>query len=104
MFLTYSVTVELALRPIPASDDPYHATPWKGLRAAEISLSGSTLRRRLADWAQTDVLWHVHSMLVDMLRSQKTLEVHRPPVWLTPQGTDVRCVEEQLLSPQRLHR
>ena len=34
--------------------------------------SGSTLRRRLADRAQTDVLRHVHSMLVGMLRGQPT--------------------------------
>ena len=45
-------------------------TPWRSLRATDAQASGSTLRRRLADWAQTDVLRHVHSMLVGMLRSQ----------------------------------
>lgn len=46
---------------------------WKGLRATDASASGSTLRRRLADWAQTGVLRHVHSMQVGMLRSQPNL-------------------------------
>jgi transposase len=45
-------------------------TPWRSLRATDAQASGSTLRRRLADWAQTGVLRHVHSMLVGMLRSQ----------------------------------
>ena len=45
-------------------------TPWRSLRATDAQASGSTLRRRLADWAQTDVLQHVHSMLVGMLRRQ----------------------------------
>ena len=45
-------------------------TPWRSLRATKTSASGSTLRRRLADWAQTDVLRHMHSMLIGMLRSQ----------------------------------
>ncbi len=35
--------------------------------------SGSTLRQRLADWARTGVLRHVHSMLVGMLRGQPDL-------------------------------
>jgi len=48
-------------------------TPWKGLRATDASASGSTLRRRLADCAQTGVLRHVHSMLVGMLRGQPDL-------------------------------
>ncbi len=34
-------------------------TPWKSLRATDAMASGSTLRRRLADWAKTDVLRHV---------------------------------------------
>jgi len=41
-------------------------TPWRSLRATEAQASGSTLRRRLADWARTGVLRHVHSMLVGM--------------------------------------
>ena len=45
-------------------------TPWRGLRATDAHASGATLRRRLADWAQTGVLRHVHSMLVGMLRGQ----------------------------------
>ncbi len=48
-------------------------TPWKGLRATNASASGSTLRRRLADWAQAGVLRHAHSMLVSMLRGQPDL-------------------------------
>jgi hypothetical protein len=45
-------------------------TPWRSLRATAAQASGSTLRRRLADWARTDVLRHVYSMLVGMLRGQ----------------------------------
>ena len=45
-------------------------TPWRSLRATGAQASGSTLRRRLADWARTGVLRHVHSMLVGMLRGQ----------------------------------
>jgi len=45
-------------------------TPWRGVRATDAYASGSILRRRLADWAQTGVLRHVHSMLVGMLRGQ----------------------------------
>ena len=45
-------------------------TPWRSLRATGAMASGSTLRRRLADWAWTGVLRHVHSMLVGMLRGQ----------------------------------
>jgi len=48
-------------------------TPWCSLRATETNASGSTLRRRLADWARTGVLRHVHSMLVGMLRGQPDL-------------------------------
>ena len=48
-------------------------TPWRSLRATDASASGFTLRRRLADWARTGVLRHVHSMLVGMLRSQPDL-------------------------------
>ena len=48
-------------------------TPWRSLRATGAAASGSTLRRRLSDWAQTGVLRHVHSMLVGMLRGQPDL-------------------------------
>lgn len=48
-------------------------TPWRSLRATEGMASGSTLRRRLADWAQRGVLRHAHSMLVGMLRGQPDL-------------------------------
>ncbi len=47
--------------------------PWRSLRATAAQASGSTLRRRLADWAQAGVLRHVHSMLVGMLRGQPDL-------------------------------
>ena len=48
-------------------------TPWRSLRAKGSQASGSTLRRRLADWAQAGVLRQVHSMLVGMLRGQPDL-------------------------------
>jgi len=52
---------------------PREGTPWRGLRATEGMASGSTLRRRLVDWAQRGVLGHVHSVLVGMLRGQPHL-------------------------------
>lgn len=45
-------------------------TPWRSLRATAAQASGSTLRRRLADWAQAGVLRYAHAMLVGMLRGQ----------------------------------
>ena len=48
-------------------------TPWRSLRATEGMASGSTLRRRLASWAETGVLRRVHSMLIGMLRGQPDL-------------------------------
>ena len=48
-------------------------TPWRSLRATDTMASGSTLRRRLADWAERGVLGHVHSMLVGMMRGQPDL-------------------------------
>ena len=48
-------------------------TPWNSLRATAAMASGSTLRRRLADWAKTGVLRQVHSMLIGMLRGQPDL-------------------------------
>ncbi len=48
-------------------------TPWRGLRATPAEASGSTLRRRLADWAEINLLQRVHAMLVAMLRGDPTL-------------------------------
>src|SRR3954470_3332622 len=42
-------------------------TPWRGLRATPAPGSGSTLRRRLADWAATNLLQRAHALLVAML-------------------------------------
>jgi hypothetical protein len=42
-------------------------TPWRGLKATPAEASGSTLRRRLADWAEINLLQRVHAMLVAML-------------------------------------
>jgi len=43
-------------------------TPWRSLRATSTQVSGSTLRRRLADWAAINLLQRVHAVLVAMLR------------------------------------
>ena len=43
-------------------------TPWRSLRATPMEVSGSTLRRRLADWATVNLLQRVHALLVAMLR------------------------------------
>lgn len=48
-------------------------TPWRGLRATEGQASGSTLRRCLANWAETGLLARVHAMLVGMLRGHPDL-------------------------------
>ena len=48
-------------------------TPWRGLTATEDQASGSTLRRRLAGWAETGVLAKVHVLLVGMLRGHPDL-------------------------------
>ena len=43
--------------------------PWRGLRATPEHASGSTLRRRLQDWARADnLLQQAHAVLVAMLR------------------------------------
>jgi transposase len=42
-------------------------TPWRSLRATSVQASGSTLRRRLAGWAEINLLQRVHAMLVAML-------------------------------------
>src|SRR3954469_17851922 len=43
-------------------------TPWRSLRATSAQASGSTLRRRLADWAAINLLQRVHAVLVALLR------------------------------------
>jgi hypothetical protein len=48
-------------------------TPWRGLRATPAQASGSTLRRRLAEWAEINLLQRVHAMLVAMLRGNPDL-------------------------------
>ena len=50
-------------------------TPWRSLRATPAEASGSTLRRRLADWAEINLLQRVHAVLVAMLRGDPTLIV-----------------------------
>ena len=47
--------------------------PWRSLRAAVEQVSGSTLRRFLAYWAENAVLAKVHVLLVAMLRGNPTL-------------------------------
>jgi len=48
-------------------------TPWRSLRATSARASGSTLRRRLADWAEVNLLQRVHALLVAMLRGDPDL-------------------------------
>ena len=48
-------------------------TPWRSLRATPTQASGSTLRRRLADWAAINLLQRVHALLVAMLRGDPDL-------------------------------
>jgi transposase len=48
-------------------------TPWRSLRATAAQVSGSTLRRRLADWASINLLRRVHALLVAMLRGDPDL-------------------------------
>ena len=50
-------------------------TPWRGLKATPAEVSGSTLRRRLAEWAAISLLQRVHALLVAMLRGDPTLIV-----------------------------
>ena len=52
-------------------------TPWQSLRASSAQASGSTLRRRLADWAQVNLLHRVHALLVAMLRGDPDLILDR---------------------------
>ena len=46
---------------------------WRSLRARIDQVSGSTLRRFLARWAETALLAKVHAMLLAMLRGNPTL-------------------------------
>ena len=48
-------------------------TPWRSLVASPGQASGSTLRRRLAGWAQVNLLQRVHALLVAMLRGHPDL-------------------------------
>src|SRR3954466_4116339 len=48
-------------------------TPWRSLRATPTKASGSTLRRRLQDWAAESLLQQVHAVLVAMLRGHPDL-------------------------------
>jgi hypothetical protein len=48
-------------------------SPWRSLRATAEQVSGSTLRRFLADWAENAVLAKVHALLVAMLRGNPAL-------------------------------
>src|ERR671939_104887 len=45
-------------------------TPWRSLAASPGQASGSTLRRRLQDWARTSLLQRAHALLVGMARGQ----------------------------------
>jgi transposase len=55
-------------------------TPWRRLDATEDQTSGSTLRRRLARWAETGLLAKVHALLVGMLRGHPDLILDTRPV------------------------
>jgi len=48
-------------------------TPWRSLKATPEKASGSTLRRRLQDWAAEGLLPQVHAVLVAMLRGDPDL-------------------------------
>ena len=49
-------------------------TPWRSLTATADAASGSTLRRRLRDWAEGGhLLQQVHAVLVAMLRGDPDL-------------------------------
>jgi transposase len=48
-------------------------TPWRSLKARSGKASGSTLRRRLQDWAAESLLQQVHAVLVAMLRGDPDL-------------------------------
>jgi transposase len=48
-------------------------TPWRSLKATAAQASGSTLRRRLVDWAEINLLQRVHAVLVAMRRGSPDL-------------------------------
>ena len=48
-------------------------SPRRRLRASVGEVSGSTLRRRLREWAENGVLAKTHALLVAMLRGNPTL-------------------------------
>lgn len=48
-------------------------TPWRSPAATEDQVSGSTLRRCLARWAETGLLTKVHALLAGMLRGHPDL-------------------------------
>jgi transposase len=48
-------------------------TPWRSLAASPGRASGSTLRRRLRDWARTSLLQRAHAILVGMVRGHPDL-------------------------------
>jgi hypothetical protein len=47
--------------------------PWRGLKATPEKASGSTLRRRLQDWAAESLLQQAHAVLVAMRRGHPDL-------------------------------
>src|SRR5438128_956607 len=48
-------------------------TPWRSLAASPAQASGSTLRRRLRDWARASLLQRAHAILVGMVRGHPDL-------------------------------
>jgi len=73
--------------------------PWRSLRATVEQVSGATLRRFLAYWAENAVLAKVHALLVAMLRGNPTLILDSCSVrakWC------IRQVEATFLSVERL--
>src|SRR5919107_6173164 len=48
-------------------------TPWRSLAANPVQASGSTLRRRLRDWARANLLRRAHALLVGMVRGHPDL-------------------------------
>ena len=48
-------------------------TPWRSLAASPAQASGSTLRRRLRDWARASLLQRAHAILVGMVRGRPDL-------------------------------
>ena len=50
-------------------------SPWRRLHASAEQASGSTLRRRLREWAETATLTKAHAVMVALLRGNPTLIV-----------------------------